>query len=93
MKYHADSFHETDLQEHLKAMHVKKLVIVGIQTEFCVDTTCRRAFSLGYETILVADGHSTFDSDLLTASQIIAHHNMVLGSQFAELKQAADVEF
>jgi nicotinamidase-related amidase len=43
----------------LQQLGISKLVIVGMQIEFCVDTTCRRAFSIGYETILVEDAHST----------------------------------
>ncbi|HEX3047657.1 MAG TPA: isochorismatase family protein, partial [Bacillota bacterium] len=62
-------------------------------TEFCVDTTCRRAFSLGYETTLVQDAHSTFHSKVLTAPQIIAHHNNVLGGWFVTLKSTGEIDF
>jgi hypothetical protein len=40
---------------------------------------------MGYETILVRDAHSTFDGHVLTASQIIKHHNDVLGGRFVTL--------
>ncbi|MEK1832395.1 hypothetical protein AAAC51_36335 [Priestia megaterium] len=51
-----------------------------MQTEFCLDTTCRRAYSLGYkENILVKDAHSTFDTAVLSASKIVEHHNNMLG--------------
>jgi nicotinamidase-related amidase len=73
-----DSFHETTLQQELAARGVTKLIIAGIQTEMCVDTTCRRAASLGYDVTLVTDAHSTWDSSVLTAEQIIAHHNATL---------------
>ena len=62
-----DSFHETNLQDELGKMGVKKLVIGGIQTEYCVDTTSRRAFSLGYDVTLVENGHSTWDNKHITA--------------------------
>lgn len=39
-----DSFFYTSLDEELKKQGIKHLVITGIQTEACVDTTCRRAF-------------------------------------------------
>jgi nicotinamidase-related amidase len=93
IKYHSDSFYNTTLHEQLIDLNVNNLVIVGIQTEFCIDTTCRAAFSLGYKSILVRDGHSTFDTDIVSASQIIEHHNGLLGSQFAELKDADEVQF
>jgi nicotinamidase-related amidase len=92
-KRHPDAFQETNLHEVLKTRGVKSLVITGIQTEYCVDTTCRRAFSLGYRVTLVADGHSTWDSGDLTAAQIIAHHNGVLGGWFATLKTTEEITF
>lgn len=92
-KSYADAFHNSTLDQVLKSLNITDLVITGIQTAYCVDTTCRRAFSLGYRNILVSDGHSSLDSEILTAEQIIAHHNSILGSQFAELKQTHEVEF
>ena len=92
-KYNADAFYNSSLEEILKSLSVTDLVITGLQTAYCVDTTCRRALSLGYKNILVSDGHSTLDSDILPAEKIIAHHNTVLGSQFVELKPTQEVEF
>ncbi len=92
-KHHADAFHLSALEDTLKRLGVTDLIITGLQTAYCVDTTCRRAHSLGYKTTLVSDGHSTLDSEILTAEQIISHHNMVLGSQFAEVLAADEVVF
>lgn len=74
----ADSFHRTPLQEVLVKNSVERLVICGFQSEFCVDTTTRRALALGYEVVLVSDGHSTLDNAVLSAAQIAAHHNETL---------------
>jgi len=92
-KSHPDAFQDTNLQRELESRGIKRLIITGIQTEYCVDTTCRRAYSLGYGVTLVKDAHSTWDTELLTAPQIIAHHNDVLGGWFAELKEANEIEF
>lgn len=86
-----DSFHETTLREALDAKGISRLIVSGLQTEFCVDTTCRRAFSLGYDVILVKDAHSTWDTDNISAAQIIAHHNQVLGGWFSDAVEASDV--
>jgi len=48
-----DAFHKTTLHQKLKSKGIEKLVIAGLQTEYCIDTTCRRAYSLGYEVVLV----------------------------------------
>lgn len=88
-----DSFYETNLKEELDRMGIKGLVISGIQSELCVDTTCRRAKSLDYDVTLVSDGHSTFDGDNLKAREIIDHHNSVLNGWFADLKTAGEIDF
>ena len=75
-----DSFHHTDLQAQLQARDVRQLVICGLQSEFCVDTTTRRALALGYPVQLVADGHSTCDNAVLSAAHISAHHNHTLAN-------------
>ena len=92
-KCHPDSFQETNLQHELEARGIKRLIVAGIQTEYCVDTTCRRAFSLGYDVTLVQDAHSTWNTEYLHASQIAAHHNQVLGNWFVTLKEARAIEF
>ena len=92
-KCHPDAFQDTDLHTILESRDIGNLVITGIQTEYCVDTTCRRAYSLGYHVTLVRDAHSTWDTDHYAAAEIIAHHNEVLGGWFSELKEADQIEF
>jgi nicotinamidase-related amidase len=75
-----DCFHHTKLQELLEQRGVDELIICGMHTEFCVDTTTRRALALGYPVILVTDAHTTQDNKHLSAAQIIAHHNETLAS-------------
>lgn len=87
-----DSFFNTPLEEELKKRGIEHLVISGIQSEVCVDTTCRRAFSMGYKVTVVSDAHSTWDSGSLTAQQIIDHHNLVL-RWFADVYPSSDVRF
>lgn len=88
-----DAFFNTTLLRELDKFGVSRLVIAGIQSEVCIDTTCRRASSLSYEVVLVADAHSTWNRGGLSAQQIINHENSVLGDWFATLKEAAEVRF
>jgi nicotinamidase-related amidase len=73
-----DSFHKTALHATLQEREIDRLIICGLQSDFCVDTTTRRALALGYPVTLVADGHSTMDNSTLKAAQITAHHNETL---------------
>ena len=73
-----DAFLRTGLEATLKDRGVAELVICGMHTEFCVDTTVRRALALGYPLILVADAHTTAGNAVLPPQQVIAHHNITL---------------
>ncbi len=75
-----DSFHRTGLQELLQSRGVNRLVVCGLQSEFCVDSTVRGALAHGYPVTLIADGHSTIGNGVLTATQISAHHNETLAN-------------
>ncbi|MGN7385790.1 isochorismatase family protein [Sporosarcina sp. SAFN-015] len=87
-----DSFLNTTLEEELYKKGIKNIYISGIQTEACVDTTCRRAFSMGYKVTLLSDAHSTWNSSEISAQQIINHHNGVL-RWFADVYPSEEVEF
>ncbi|MBS4172239.1 cysteine hydrolase family protein [Bacillus sp. FJAT-49736] len=78
-KLATDAFYQTKLNEILADLGVTHLVIAGARTEYCVDTTCRVAISLGYDVILVEDGHTTVDG-ILPAKRIIDHHNYHLST-------------
>jgi nicotinamidase-related amidase len=92
-KLSCSAFYKTDLDERLGVAGVGRLVIAGLQTEFCVDTACRVAQSLGYAVTLVSDGHSTFDNPILSAGKIIEHHNRALSIVVEHVIPAAEVMF
>ncbi|HVP62531.1 MAG TPA: cysteine hydrolase family protein [Myxococcaceae bacterium] len=77
-KRSCDAFFETKLPEILNAQQIRRLVVAGCMTEYCIDTTCRRAVSLFRDVVLAADGHTTGDSGELSFRQIVAHHNRLL---------------
>lgn len=93
VKTHCSSFVNTGLDAKLKQLGVTDLVIAGLQTDFCIDTACRVAHSLGYKVTLAEDAHSTFDSSLLTAPQIIAHTSNIIKNRFARMIPAAAITF
>lgn len=54
-KRYANSFRETDLLDFLRAKGIKKLVIVGMQTQMCVEAAARAATDFGFEVTVVHD--------------------------------------
>ena len=73
-----DSFLRIDLEAMLKRLGVQEIAICGMHSEFCVDTTARRALSLGFPVVLVSDAHTSAGNAAITAQQVIAHHNATL---------------
>ena len=54
------AFYRTNLQELLTAMHVTHLILAGVTTEVCVQTTMREANDRGYECLLVEDATASY---------------------------------
>ena len=86
-------FKGTVLKEMLEQLNVNEIIISGMKTEYCIDTTVRAAADLGFDISLISDAHTTFDSDLLSAQQIIMHHNSTLNGAFAKLSTSAEFNF
>src|SRR5260370_8572559 len=55
----SDSFYQTSLQRELAALGFKHLVVWGVHTDYCVDTTIPRATPIGYNMSLIKNPHPT----------------------------------
>ncbi len=63
-KHRYDAFLNTDLHTVLRAGGIENIVIVGTQTNLCVDTTARTSYMMDYVTILAEDCISTPETEL-----------------------------
>jgi nicotinamidase-related amidase len=81
-KIATNSFHGTGLLNHLKSQAIDHVVIMGCATQHCIDSSVKTATISGLDVTLVGDGHSTTDSDILSAEQIIKHHNETLHGHY-----------
>jgi uncharacterized protein len=73
-----DAFLRTGLADWLAARGIQHLVVCGYASEYCVDTSTRRAAGLGLAVTLVADAHTTHDKAHASGAMIRAHHNATL---------------
>lgn len=94
----SDAFYGTNLHELLQSLGVQHLVIAGAKTEYCVDSAIRRATTLGYNVTLVADAHTTSDTEVLPGATIIAHANWTFDGfdnleNHVEVQPAAEISF
>jgi len=91
VKRFCSAFQETELAALLAARGITRVAVCGMQTEYCIDTTCRAAFERGFLVTLVGDAHTTFDNAVMPAAAIIAHHNATLAGGFVTLRDAGGV--
>ena len=92
-KQRPNAFEMTDLADNLRSRGVTGVVITGMKTQYCVDSTCRAARDLGFDAVLIADGHTCSDTPVMKAQDIVAHHNATLAGPFCQLVQAEDWRF
>lgn len=84
-KFYSDAFKGTGLDPYLKNLGISELMIVGMQTEFCMDTTIRNGFSRGYHQKGVKGAHSTFDHPYMTAELTVQYHEHLWHQRFLDL--------
>ena len=68
------AFGNKDFEKYLSLSDDKELMIVGLQTEFCVDATIKSAFERGYKVIVPNRTNSTFDNDYLDAKTTVNYY-------------------
>ena len=65
-------FGNAELKDYLEHLHDKRLMIIGLQTNYCIDCTVKSAFERGFEVIVPEGTNSTFDNDYMTGD--VAYH-------------------
>ena len=58
-------FGNREFTEYMERQEDKRLMIIGLQTNFCIDATVKSAFERGYEVIIPEGTNSTFDNDFM----------------------------
>ena len=58
----------------LEAAKDDTLMIVGLQTNFCIDATVKSAFERGYDVIVPEGANSTFDNPYMTGETTCAYY-------------------
>lgn len=95
-KHFPNGFRETTLLELLRADGVKRLVIAGMMTHMCIDTTTRAAADLGFECLLAHDACATrdlaFGGTKVAAREVHAAYVAGLNGAFAKALAAREIE-
>jgi nicotinamidase-related amidase len=74
IKHRPDSFFQTGLNENLEKMKIKKIVICGMMSHMCIDTTVRAAKNYTYDVLVLSDACAT--KDLIWENEKILAENV-----------------
>ncbi|MGN0143684.1 MAG: cysteine hydrolase family protein, partial [Clostridium sp.] len=69
------AFKETGLLEYLRDKGEKDIIIVGLQTDYCIDATIKCGFEHGFNMIVPAYTNTTIDNEFMSAEQSYRYHN------------------
>ncbi|MFA5046986.1 MAG: cysteine hydrolase family protein [Paludibacter sp.] len=77
-KTEVNSFKGTDLLEYLKKNNISRLIIIGMQTQMCVEAAVRAGHDLGFECVLIQDACAT--RDLKFADKVVKAEDVQTGT-------------
>ncbi len=91
-----NAFTSTDLQKRLDELGVRRVVITGISTEQCCETTTRVAADFGYDVDFVTEATQTFpivlpDGSELSTDDIVGRTEAVLRGRFARIARVDEL--
>jgi nicotinamidase-related amidase len=67
-KHRYSAFYNTDLETVLRCLHVEDLVIAGIMTNMCCESTARDAYYRDYRVFFLADGTGSITEEMHQAT-------------------------
>ena len=85
-----DAFHQTNLEEILKKKGISQLVVSGVMTHLCCETTARSAFMRGFEVFFLIDGTATYNQEFHLASLRNLAHGFATPMFSGDIQSALD---
>lgn len=82
-------FGNKDFKAYMERQADKRLMVVGLQTNYCIDATVKSAFERGFTVIVPAGTNSTFDNDYMSGETAVRYYNEDV---WEELVDAVTVE-
>lgn len=86
-KEYFSAFFKTKLNNLLKKEKINHLVICGVMTHLCVDTTVRHGFMLGYRSTVISDACCSKNSAYHRAAIMALRHGFSLAISTSEFSK------
>ena len=68
-------FGNEEFTAYMNSLEDKRIMIVGLQTNWCIDATVKSAFERGFEVIVPEGTNSTFDNGYMTGEVTYRYYN------------------
>ena len=68
-------FGNKEFKAYMEQQEDKRLMVIGLQTNYCIDATVKSAFERGFEVIVPEGTNSTFDNDYMTGETTCRYYN------------------
>ena len=68
-------FGNIEFKEYMEHQDDKRLMVIGLQTNYCIDCTVKSAFERGFAVIIPEGTNSTFDNDYMTGETAVRYYN------------------
>ncbi len=73
-----DAFYSTSLEDMLRAERISQVVVTGVMTNLCCETTARSAFGRGFEVFFPIDGTATYSEAFHRATLLNLAHGFAV---------------
>ena len=68
-------FGNQEFKAYIEQQEDKRLMIIGLQTNYCIDATVKSAFERGFDVIIPEGTNTTFDNDYMTGETTVRYYN------------------
>lgn len=91
-KKYNSAFRETGLREFLSQLPVKNIILCGMQTEYCIDATCKVAFEYGFHVVIGKGTTTTFDSEFAGGERLAQYfEDKIWNGRYADVVPLEDL--
>jgi streptothricin hydrolase len=92
-KTESDAFANPALAKSLAVQGVRRLIVAGMLSNYCVRSTCRGAIRQGLQVVLACGAHATYDEPGTSGTLISAAVEQELSREGVRVVPATDIDF
>ena len=72
------AFKNTGLQQYLQEREITRLIVCGMQTEYCITTSVTVAFELGFEVLIPSGATTTYSNPFISGEKLVNYYERMI---------------